>query len=142
MQNSKSLSKVGDMRHEGSRGHRRKILVVDDNIDAANGLRYILESKGHELRVAYNGCSALEIAEIFHPEVIFLDIGMPGMDGYEVCRKARATAWGEGVLLVAITGWGQSEDKQRAYEAGFDCHFTKPVQVNDLDRILDKPKDE
>ena len=139
MQNSELLSKESDMRKEGSGDRKKKILVVDDNSDAANGLKYLLEGKGHELRIAYDGCSALETAAIFQPEVIFLDIGMPGMDGYEVCRKVRATGWGAKILLAAITGWGQHEDKQRAYDAGFDYHFTKPVQIDDLDRILDKP---
>lgn len=105
----------------------RRVLVVDDNVDAAESLRVMLELKGHDVRVAHDGAAALDAAERFGPEVVLLDIGLPRMDGYEVARRIRAMPGGEKLRLVALTGWGQEDDKRRAREAGFDEHLTKPV---------------
>jgi CheY-like chemotaxis protein len=110
----------------------RRILVVDDNVDAVDSLMFMLQQKGHDVRIAHDGNKALECIRIFNPEVIFLDIGMPGMDGYEVCRQIRASTQGQRMHICAVTGWGQSEDKKRAHDAGFDDHLTKPVSVNDI----------
>jgi CheY-like chemotaxis protein len=111
----------------------RRILVVDDNADAADSLAMLLEVRGDEVRVAYDGLEALEAEVSFQPEVVLLDIGMPKLSGYDVARRIRE-ARGSGVLIVAITGWGQEEDRRKARDAGFNHHFTKPV---DFDALLD-----
>ncbi|HUQ29468.1 MAG TPA: response regulator [Usitatibacter sp.] len=114
----------------------RRVLVVDDNADAADSLAMLLQVRGDEVRVAYDGEEAL-VAELdFQPQVVLLDIGMPKLSGYEVARRIR-DARGPGVLIVAITGWGQDEDRQRAREAGFDHHFTKPVDYAALLEVID-----
>ena len=110
-------------------GVRRRILVVDDNRDAAESLSEALESEGHEVRVAFDGASAVALGQEYRPAVVFLDIGLPVMDGYEVARQLRALDHGYRPLLVAISGYGQASDKQRAIEAGFDQHLVKPVSV-------------
>ncbi|MGE5739386.1 MAG: response regulator [Betaproteobacteria bacterium] len=108
---------------------RVRILVADDNRDAAASLATLLSLDGHEVSVAYDGRAALGSADTFRPDVALLDIGMPNLNGYEVARSIRAEAWGRSMMLVAVTGWGQSEDKRRAHEAGFDHHFTKPLDL-------------
>jgi PAS domain S-box-containing protein len=118
-------------------GVPRRILVVDDNVDAALTLDLLLRSLGHESRVAHDGARALEIAREFRPEVILLDIGMPGMDGYEVARRLRGMNHGLTFRIVAVTGWGQEADRARAKEAGFDVHLVKPVDVAVLAKVLD-----
>ena len=115
---------------------QRRILVVDDNVDAADMLAATLELRGHDLRVAHDGEAALAAAKEIAPHVIFLDIGLPGMDGYEVARKLRADPAFEETVVVALTGWGSEEDKRRASEAGFDAHLTKPVSVGAVDAVL------
>jgi PAS domain S-box-containing protein len=105
----------------------RRILIVDDNRDAAASLGMLLEISGCTVSVAFDGGQALEMLESFRPDTVLLDIGMPEMDGYEVARRMRADPHGRDVLLVALTGWGQEEDKRRARAAGFDEHLTKPV---------------
>jgi CheY-like chemotaxis protein len=110
-------------------GVRRRILVVDDNRDAAESLSEALESEGPEVRVAFDGASAVALGQEYRPAVVFLDIGLPVMDGYEVARQLRALDHGYRPLLVAISGYGQASDKQRAIEAGFDQHLVKPVSV-------------
>src|SRR5262249_33866753 len=100
------------------RGAARRILVVDDNADAADGLSYFLAMSGHEVRTAYDGREALAAARAYRPEAVLLDIGMPGMDGYEVARRLRQEPGLERALLVALTGYGQEEDRRRSREAG------------------------
>jgi PAS domain S-box-containing protein len=117
-------------------GRARHILVVDDNADAANSLAMVLELRGHTVRIVYDGPAALQAFESFGPEIVVLDIGMPEMDGYEVARQIRALPHGKSVRLLALTGWGQDEDKRRALEAGFDEHLTKPVEPAFLEAIL------
>jgi CheY-like chemotaxis protein len=119
---------------------KRRILVVDDNKDAAKSLAMVLRLDGHEVRTAHNGSAALTIAETESPEVIFLDIGMPGLDGYEVAKRLRGRAGAEEKLLVALTGFGQDADRRRSQEAGFDCHLVKPVAPDDLKKLLSHPK--
>jgi CheY-like chemotaxis protein len=92
---------------------------------------------GHEVRSADDGLAALEVAAAFRPDLVLLDIGMPRLDGYEVCRRLRAEPWSEGVLIVAVTGWGQEADKQRARDAGFDLHLTKPMDHGALFDFLE-----
>jgi CheY-like chemotaxis protein/nitrogen-specific signal transduction histidine kinase len=118
-------------------GAARRILVVDDNVDAATMLELLLRSLGHETRVVYDGASALKAATEFHPDVVLLDIGMPGLDGYEVARRLRAMK-DRPRRIIAVTGWGQPADRQRSQEAGFDKHLVKPVEANELVRILDE----
>jgi CheY-like chemotaxis protein len=113
-----------------------RVLVADDNRDAADSLATILDMSGNDVSVAHSGEEALRLALLEQPQVIILDIGMPGMNGYEVARRVRALAWGEKVLLIAVTGWGQAEDKQRSRDAGFDHHFTKPIDVGEVESLL------
>jgi DNA-binding response OmpR family regulator len=115
----------------------RRILVVDDNADAADSLGMLLEVRGDEVRIAYDGLEALEAEDEFKPEVVLLDIGMPKVSGYDVARRIRESR-GTGVLIVAITGWGQEDDRLRAREAGFNHHFTKPVDFEMLLALIDR----
>ena len=119
----------------------RRVLVVDDNVDAAQSLSVLLELKGHDVRVAHDGVSGLELARAFAPEVILLDIGMPDVDGYEVARRVRREPALGGALLVALTGYGQEEDRRRSRDAGFDGHLVKPLDVGALERLLDESGD-
>src|SRR5262249_33231832 len=114
----------------------RRILVVDDNRDAAESLGLLLETMGHEVRVAHGGEEGLLAVREFAPAVVLLDIGMPDMDGYEGARRIRDEGGSGRTLLVAVTGWGQDEDRRRAREAGFDHHLTKPVDPAELQRLL------
>jgi signal transduction histidine kinase/CheY-like chemotaxis protein len=112
-----------------------RILVAEDNPDAAEMMRLMLEFKGHDVRVAADGIGAVEIAGTFKPQIAFLDIGMPRMDGYEAARRIRALL-GREVVLVALTGWGQDEDKRRSRDVGFDQHLTKPPEPDMLERLI------
>ena len=115
----------------------RRILVVDDNADAADSLAMLFEARGDQVRTAYDGVEALEAEDVFRPDTILLDIGMPRLSGYDVARRVRELRGGA-VLIVAITGWGQEQDRQRARDAGFDHHFTKPVDIDSLMNIVDR----
>jgi CheY-like chemotaxis protein len=117
---------------------RHRVLVVDDNVDAAVSLGMLLKLAGQEVRVAYDGPAALRQAIDFRPQLVLLDIGMPGMDGYEVCRRLRRESGLEKTTVVALTGWGQDEDRRRSHEAGFDHHIVKPVEPSALQRLLDE----
>jgi DNA-binding response OmpR family regulator len=114
---------------------RQRVLVVDDNRDAADSLAMMLALSGHEVTTAHDGEGALQHRDAFDPDVVLLDIGMPGMNGYEVARRWRE-AGGMRTLIVALTGWGQEDDKRRALEAGFDHHLTKPVDPDSLLAVL------
>lgn len=113
-----------------------RILVVDDNQDSAGILGMFLRRKGNDIRTAHDGLEAVEVAEAFHPEFVLLDIGLPKMNGYEVARRIRQQAWGGEVILVALTGWGQDEDRHRSQEAGFNFHLVKPVALAALEELL------
>jgi CheY-like chemotaxis protein len=126
----------GDGRQVECSTSGRRLLVVDDNEDAANSLALLLKLKGHHVEVAHHGRAALTIAERYLPELIFLDIGMPGMDGYEVARRLRQHPDLKNVVLAALTGWGQQEDRRRSAEAGFDHHLVKPPEPNLVDSLL------
>jgi PAS domain S-box-containing protein len=117
----------------------RRILVVDDNPDAVRSTAMLLALRGHEVRTATSGTVALEVARQFRPEVALLDVGMPGMDGYEVARRLRREPTLRQVLLVALTGWSKDEDRQRSREAGFDHHLVKPVDLEQLHTLLTEP---
>lgn len=114
-----------------------RVLVVDDNQDAADSLATLLGVMGYEVRIAYDGPEAIEAADEFQPAVALLDIGLPKLSGYDIARHVREKR-GEGVLLVAITGWGQEDDRRRAREAGFDHHFTKPADFEALLQLIDR----
>lgn len=114
----------------------RRILVVDDNRDSAQSLAMLLELSGHQTQTAHDGLQAVEVAESFRPDVVLLDIGLPKLNGYEVARKIRSEPWGSDIVLVALTGWGQEEDRRRSAEAGFDSHMVKPVDLKALMKLL------
>lgn len=118
-------------------GAKQKVLVVDDNHDAADTLAMLLEFMGSsEVRVVNSGQAALDQVAVFHPDVVLLDIGMPGMDGHEVARRIRSQPQFASTRLVALTGWGQDEDRRRTRESGFDHHLTKPVDIASLQSLL------
>jgi PAS domain S-box-containing protein len=129
-----SPAKTADGRAHGPAA--RRILVVDDNVDAAESLALLLQIGGHEVRTAHDGPAVLSLAKTYLPEIIFLDIGLPGMDGYEIARRLRQQGETARALLVAVTGYGQEEDRRRSQEAGFDHHLTKPVNPQDLQSLL------
>ncbi len=137
---ARSASKGGATRKR-SASARRRVLVVEDNADAAMSLALLLQFEGHEVRMAHDGPAALELARTFGPEVVLLDIGLPGLDGYEVARRLRED-FKETVLLVAQTGYGQDEDRRRSQEAGFDHHLVKPVDPHALMVLLDQFEEE
>lgn len=115
---------------------RLRVLVVDDNKDSARTLERLLSIMGHETRTAYDGGEAMELARSYRPDVILLDIGLPVMSGYEAARSIRCQPWGQDVLMVALTGWGQEDDRRRSREAGFDVHLVKPVEPDVLRGLL------
>lgn len=114
----------------------RRVLIVDDNVDAAESLSMLLRMSGHETMIAYDGEAAFDAAKAHRPDVILLDIGLPKVSGYDVARRLRAEPWGRELILVALTGWGQDEDRRRSHEAGFDHHLVKPVDVKELERVF------
>jgi CheY-like chemotaxis protein len=114
----------------------RRVLVVDDNVDAARSLAKLLSLKGHSCRTAFSGDDALSIAASFVPEAVVLDIGMPETDGYAVVRQLRAQPREPAPVLIAVTGWGQADDRRRSLESGFDHHLVKPVELDALHRLL------
>ena len=117
---------------------RRRILVIEDNIDAADTLREALELCDHEVQVAYDGLAGFDKARKFMPDVVFCDIGLPGMDGYAVARALRANAASRGLFIVALSGYTQPEDLQRADQAGFDGHLAKPPSIEMIEELLQR----
>jgi PAS domain S-box-containing protein len=115
---------------------RRKVLVVDDNVDAAVSLAMMLDLMGSEAKTAHDGLEALEVAAAYRPDLILLDIGMPRLDGHDTAKRIRQQPWGKDVVLVALTGWGQEEDRRKSEEAGFDAHMTKPIEPAALEKLL------
>jgi PAS domain S-box-containing protein len=113
-----------------------RILVVDDNRDSAYSLAKLLRLMGHEARTAYDGQEGVAAAQEFQPDVTLLDIGLPGLNGYEACRRIREQPWGKTTTLIAVTGWGQADDRRSSREAGFDHHMTKPVDPDELLKLL------
>ena len=115
---------------------RHRILIVDDNEDSARSLALLLELYGHETYTASDGIAGIALAERLLPDLLLLDIGLPGLNGYEVCHSIRAKPWGKELVIAALTGWGQEEDRQRSREAGFSAHMVKPVELPTLLRLL------
>lgn len=115
---------------------RFRILVVDDNRDSALSLAMMLSIMGHETRTAHDGESAVSTAELFVPEAVLLDIGLPKLNGYEVAQRIRENGWGTSMFLIAVTGWGQDEDRQRSTEVGLNVHMVKPVEPAAIERLL------
>ena len=128
---------AGDVTAPDQPAARRRVLVADDNADSAESLAMMLELMGNEVRIAHDGLEALEAAAEFRPGVIVLDIGMPRMNGYDTCRCLREQPWGREIVIVALTGWGQAEDKRRSKEAGFDRHLVKPIEPAALGQLLE-----
>jgi CheY-like chemotaxis protein len=118
----------------------RTVLVVDDNVDSAESLAMLLRMSDCEVDVVYDGPSAIEAVKKNHPHLVLLDIGMPGMDGFEVAREIRKDKSLDDILLIALTGWGEDEDKKRSLNAGFDLHLVKPVEFDAIESILKHPK--
>ena len=139
-ENSRSEIVRDSMRHFGQLSSKR-VLVVDDNRDAANSLGKLLNLAGAEARAVYNGFAALELLPTYQPGVLLVDIGMPDMDGYELARRVRRLPDCGDLTLIALTGWGQAEDRQRSQAAGFDFHLTKPADFETLQRLLDSLQD-
>ncbi len=115
-----------------------RILDVEDNKDSANSLEMLLRLQGNETCTAYDGQQAIEAAAAFLPELILLDIGLPKLNGYEVARRIRQEPWGRDMILVALTGWRQDDDRRRSQEAGFNFHIVKPVELAVLEKLLDE----
>jgi signal transduction histidine kinase/CheY-like chemotaxis protein len=133
---SASSPRTAPARMEASRPPARGILVADDNRDGAEIMAMLLGLSGYEVYVAHTGPEALAMAAKHRPSVAILDIGMPGMSGYEVATGIRHEPWGTGIQLIAVTGWGQDEDKRKALDAGFDHHLTKPIDPDELTRLI------
>ena len=121
----------------GEHAPKRRLLVVDDNKDAAESMSMLLEMWGHDVAYAYDGPTALETAEQWRPEAVFLDIGLPGMDGYEVAERLRELPQAKDAVLIAITGYGQEDDRLRSRQAGIDHHLVKPVAPDALRNLID-----
>jgi two-component system CheB/CheR fusion protein len=115
---------------------QRRVLIVDDNVDSAVSLAMLLQLQRHEVNVAHDGQEALEAVQRYRPEIVFIDIGLPGMDGHEVARRLRREHGREKLVLVAMTGYGQDEDRRKSQEAGFDAHIVKPVDLSELQTFL------
>jgi CheY-like chemotaxis protein len=113
-----------------------RVLVVDDNLDNAESLSMFVRLLGHEVETAHDGLQAIEVAQRFGPDLVLLDIGLPKLDGYEVAQRLRAEGTCKAACLVAITGWGRDEDSERAKDAGFDHHLTKPVDPAVLEKLI------
>ena len=114
----------------------RRVLIVDDNRDSADTAGLLLTALGCQVRTAYAGQAAIREAEAFRPEIVLLDLGMPMMDGFETCGRIRAHDWGRGIFIVALSGWGRPEDRDRSVRAGFDRHLTKPVDPDELSNVV------
>jgi CheY-like chemotaxis protein len=114
----------------------RRVLIVDDNADSAETLATLLQIGGNETRTAHDGLAAVAAAEAFRPEVALLDIGLPGLNGWDTARRIREQPWGKTMILVALTGWGQEEDRRKSKDAGFDHHLVKPVDIDALMQML------
>ncbi len=119
---------------------KRRVLIVDDNAAAAKMLSLIVKMLGNEVRTAGDGREAVELASQFLPEVVLMDLGMPRMNGYEAARQIRQQSWGENMMLIALSGWGQDDDKRKTKEAGFDHHLIKPAEPSELRKLLQETK--
>ncbi len=123
-------------RGDAGGSHRWRILVVDDYRDSTDSLARMLRVLGHDVRAVYHGSQAVEAAEAFRPDLAFIDISLPGFDGYQIAGQIRSCPWGKEMMLIALTGWGQDDDRRRSIEAGFDHHLVKPAEIESLSAIL------
>jgi CheY-like chemotaxis protein len=114
----------------------RRFLIVDDNLDSADSMSLLLQIAGHDTHTAYDGLEALEVVTRLRPDVVLLDIGLPKLNGYEVARRIRQQDWGKSVVLVALTGWGQDEDRRKSMDAGFRRAYVKPIESDALAKLL------
>jgi len=133
---TEAANNISRASNEPQAGTALKVLVVDDNVDVAQVVGWMLEEVGHEYHLVHDGREALAEARLFRPDVVLLDIGLPFVDGYEVCRAFRADEVFQDVPIIAQTGWGQNKDKELAAAAGFNEHLTKPVDLDDLSRVI------
>lgn len=115
----------------------RRVLLIDDNLDAAESLAQLLTLSGHDARIAGDGARGLALAEDFRPEVVFCDLGLPGMSGYEVAKALRSSPFGRDIVIAALTGYGQPGDREKTAQAGFDAHLVKPVDPSVIESFLD-----
>lgn len=115
-----------------------RVLIADDLMDSANSLGLLMRHSGHEVHVAYDGEAALRLAESHRPHVALLDIEMPKLSGYEVCRRIREQPWGRAMLLIAVTGWGEDETRDQVAQAGFDEQIVKPIDASRLERLMER----
>jgi len=115
----------------------RRVLLIDDNVDAAESLAQLLTLSGHDARTAGDGVGGIRLARDFHPEIVFCDLGLPGMNGYDVARELRSLPFGDEMVLAALTGYGQPADRERTAQAGFDAHLVKPVDPAVIESFLD-----
>ncbi len=136
IQHSAVATPVKAAENDGVPAVRRRLLVVDDNLDAANALRYLLENDGHEVKVAADGIAGVALAREFRPDVLLLDIGLPRLSGYDIAKEIRSDDSLRNVVIIAITGYGQPEDRARAMASGFDHYLTKPVEFGELRRLF------
>jgi CheY-like chemotaxis protein len=119
---------------------RRRVLVVDDNVDAAATLAQLVALLGHDAALAFDGLQALEMARTTAPEIVLLDLGMPHLDGIETAKRLRAAPGGSDLYIAAVTGWGQESDRERTRAAGFDLHLVKPIDIDALTQLLARPR--
>jgi len=133
---TRRIAETGAAPAVAHRGEGKSILIVEDNRDGADSLAMLLGVDGHEIHIARDGQEALEVAARIRPDVVLLDIGLPKLNGYEVCRRIRQEPWGRSIAIFALTGWGQEEDRKRSDEAGFDGHLVKPVRYDDVMELL------
>jgi CheY-like chemotaxis protein len=134
------MSDLVNTKMNNDKPQTRTVLVVDDNVDSAESLAMLLRMSDCEVDVVYDGPSAIAAVKKNRPQLVLLDIGMPGMDGFEVARELRKEKSLDGMLLIALTGWGEDEDKKRSLDAGFDLHLVKPVEFDAIESILKHPK--
>ena len=136
MQTANESATDSDAKGTAKRALKARVLIVEDDVDAADALATLLQLFGHVADVAHNGSAALAALDRVRPDVMLVDIGLPDIDGFEVARRARLLPAGEKTLLVALTGYGRDSDKQRAREAGFDHHLTKPIEIDALKVVV------
>ena len=129
-----NLASMGD--GDTTMGVPRKIMVVDDNFDSAQAMALLIGLEGHEVQTAYNGKDALLLAQAFRPEVMLVDLCMPGVDGYQVAQRLKDYPWGRQITLIALTGWGQPEDRQRAQSLGFSHYLVKPASPDEVFALI------
>lgn len=127
---------VGQAR-EPRPGARMRILVADDNLDVAQSMAMLLELFGHEVHMAHDGLDAVNAVERLHPELVFMDVGMPRLSGYDATRRIRELPGGDRIVIAALTGWGQERDRRESREAGCDLHLVKPVDPTELEQLLE-----